>query len=205
LKKLKLSTAAAAAGGGHYNPSLGWINCSIYSSKQHGLIELVFGCMPISDQDVAVLCDALVSHTTVTTLDLSQAQSATATATSMWRQESTTFWLQTIVRLLKANMVLQTVKLPKQLVTTMTAEDIYCYQEETVPRLEMNRFRPRLEAIKAVPNTNFRAKLLAREFTVPSVRYSPDLIWMLLSENAQLVASYGCSHKRKRHRADVYA
>jgi hypothetical protein len=172
-----------------------------------GLVELVFGCMPISDRDVAVLCDALVSHATVTTLDLSQAQSAAATptATSMWPQESTRFWLQKIVLLIKANTVLQTVKLPKQLMTTMTAGDICWYQEETVPRLEMNRFRPRLEAIRAVPDTNLRAKLLAREWTVPSVQHSPDLIWMLISENAQLVASYRSSHKRKRHRADVYA
>jgi hypothetical protein len=215
LKKLKLSTAPSndnsnihGAGDGRLPPII-WMDPIARSVQANntGLVELVFGCMPISDRDVAVLCDALVSHATVTTLDLSQAQSAAATptATSMWPQESTRFWLQKIVLLIKANTVLQTVKLPKQLMTTMTAGDICWYQEETVPRLEMNRFRPRLETIRAVPDTNLRAKLLAHELTVPSVQHSPDLIWMLISENEQLVASYRSSRKRKRHRADVYA
>jgi hypothetical protein len=114
------------------------------------------------------------------------------------------FWLQTLCQLLKVNTVLQTVKLPKQLMTTMTTEDVYYYQEETVPRLEMNRFRPHLVAIKAAPDSGFYAKRLAHELALPSVRYSPDQICMLISENAQLLASYRCSHKRKWHRADVY-
>jgi hypothetical protein len=145
LKKLKLTTAPSnnnsnTNGGGQLPPIIRMdpIARSIQANNK-GLVELAFGYMPISDLDLAVLCNALASHATVTTLDLSQAQSATATATSIWPQ---TFWLQTIVQLIEANKVLQTVKLPKQLMTAMTAEDIYCYQEETVPRLEMNRFIP---------------------------------------------------------------
>jgi hypothetical protein len=34
-----------------YNRHWDGSDCSVYSSKQHGLIELVFGCMPIGDQD----------------------------------------------------------------------------------------------------------------------------------------------------------
>jgi fumarate reductase subunit C len=203
LKRLKLTAASnhnsnsSGGGGGRPIIKMDPISRSLHANKT-GLVELAFGCMPISNRDLAVLCDALASHATVTTLDLSQAQPTMST------QESMTFWLQTIVQLLKANNVLHNVKLSKHLMTAMTDEDIYCYREEIVPRLEMNRFGSRLQAIKAVPDTDFRAKLLARELALPSVRHSPDLICMLISENAQLVASYRCSRKRNRHRADAH-
>jgi hypothetical protein len=111
LKKLKLTTAPSnnnsitnGGGGGQQRPiiRMDLIARSIQANNM-GLVELVFGCMPISDLDLAMLCIALASHATVTTLDLSQAQSATATETSIWPQ---TFWLQRIVELIKTNAVL---------------------------------------------------------------------------------------------------
>jgi hypothetical protein len=198
LKKFKLTTAP-----NHYDNSLMDQIAQSIQANNTGLVELEFGCMPISDRDLAVLCHALTSHTTVTMLDFSQAQEP-GTASTMRSQESIAFWLQTIVQLLKANTVLDTIKLPKHFMMRATTENIYCYQKEIVPRREMNRFRIRLDAIKNVPDTAFRAKLLARELALPSVRYPPNQTFMLISTNVELVASYCCSRKRKRHRADVY-
>jgi hypothetical protein len=202
LKKLKLTTAP-----NHYdNSMMDQIAQSVQTNNTGGLVELAFGCMPISDQDLAVLCHSLTSHTTATTLDLSQAREP-GTSSTMRSQESKTFWLQTIVQMLKANTVLDTIKLPKHFMTAAATADIYCYQEEIVARLEMNRFRIRLDAIKNIPDTALRAKLLGRELALPSVRYRPNQTFMLISENVELVASYSsycCSRKRKRHRADVY-
>jgi hypothetical protein len=203
LKKLKLTTAPNQ----HYDNSvMDQIAQSIQANTTGGLVELAFRCMPISDQDLAVLCHSLTSHTTVTTLDLSQAREL-GTSSTMRSQESKTFWLQTIVQMLKANTVLDTIKLPEYFMTAAATADIYCYQEEIVARLEMNRFRIRLDAIKNIPDTALRAKLLGRELALPSVRYRPNQTFMLISENVELVASYSsycCSRKRKRHRADVY-
>jgi hypothetical protein len=126
------------------------------------------------------------------------------TESAMRSQNSKAFWLQKIVQLLKANTVLDTIKLPKHFLTRAATEKIQCYQEEIVARVEMNRYRIRIDAIKNVPGTALRAKLLGRELALPSVRYRPNQTFMLISENIELVASYLCSRKRKRHRADVY-
>jgi hypothetical protein len=171
--------------------------------RNTGLVELVVGSMDVSDHDFIVLCDSLESHATVTTLDLSEAQ--TVTATTAMSQENMTFWLQAIVQLLQVNTVLQTITLPDHLMTA----DIY--HQEITPRLETNRFRLRCLAIQDVSDTDFRvrAKLLGRELTnlplqLARRRHTPNLVFMLLLHNVQVLTAFRCSRKRKRHRADAY-
>lgn len=194
LKTLKLT----AHNGGPIDP----IARSI--KRNTGLVELVVGSMYVSDQDFIVLCDSLESHATVTTLDLSEAQTGTATTTAM-SQENMTFWLQAIVQLLQVNTVLQTITLPDHLMTA----DIY--HQEITPRLETNRFRLRCLAIQDISDTDYRvcAKLSGRELTnlplqLARRRHTPNLVFMLLLHNVQVLTAFRCSRKRKRHRADAY-
>jgi hypothetical protein len=54
------------------------------------------------------------------------------------------------------------------------------------PRLEANRYRPRVVAVKRADN-RFRRALLGRALQSQLVRNKSNLIWMFLSENADIV------------------
>jgi hypothetical protein len=59
--------------------------------------------------------------------------------------------------------------------------DQQIYLEEILPRLETNRYRPRVLAVKKTNQRLFREKVLGR--ALHCVSTDPNLVWMFLSEN----------------------
>jgi hypothetical protein len=55
------------------------------------------------------------------------------------------------------------------------------YTEVILPHLEINMYRPRVLAVKKTGESPFREMVLGRALN--SVKSSPNLVWMLLSEN----------------------
>jgi hypothetical protein len=64
--------------------------------------------------------------------------------------------------------------------------DEQIYTKEICPRLEMNRYRPRVLAIKKA-DISLRRPLLGLAVQTKSVRNSSNLLWMFLSGNADIV------------------
>jgi hypothetical protein len=166
--------------------------------RNAGLVELDLGSTRVSDENLTLLCESLVNHTTLTTLILASNNEAINIISEKSRQ---TFWLQAIIQLLQVNTVLHTIRLPDSLVNTntnttatttttaaatvTTTTDIY--QQEIVPRLDMNQFRPYFLAIKSTSDTVLRSKLLCRALSLPMVQSSAILVFTLLSDNVQVL------------------
>ncbi len=87
-----------------------------------------------------------------------------------------------IAEVLKVNTLLHTIKLSPFKI------DHQIFNESVNPRLEMNRYRPRVLTVKqAGPDNGFRRALLGQALQSPLVRNKSNVIWMFLSENADVV------------------
>jgi hypothetical protein len=78
--------------------------------------------------------------------------------------------------MLHQNTVLHTIQLRHE-----HERDEQIFMEEILPRLETNLYRPRVLAVKKTTERSFREKVLGR--ALASVKSSPNLVWMFLSEN----------------------
>jgi hypothetical protein len=87
--------------------------------------------------------------------------------------------IQALLDMLKVNMLIQAIDLDAHY------QNHELYQESVEPYLDTNRFRPRLLAIQQTRPIAYRAKVLGRALL--AVRTDPNLFWMLLSENAEVV------------------
>jgi hypothetical protein len=90
--------------------------------------------------------------------------------------ESTASRMHEVLQMLRRNSVVQTIDLSAEL------KDEEIYQNQIVPRLEMNRscFEEQRRALKRA-DPCIRGQLLGRALHV--VRYNPDLFFLFLSEN----------------------
>jgi hypothetical protein len=183
LQKLTLNKPEGA-------PSVG----SIFESLQAntGLLESLQAntCLAelkvsteFGDFDFPTLCHSLRSHTTLMSLvvyipvRMVAARKPYNVPVRALSEENKTFLLQTMHDLLKTNTVLHTIELPWCLIGTPI------YEEEMVPRLEMNRFRRHFLAIKAAPG-ELRIKLLC--VALPLV-FTTNLIFEVFSDSVDVL------------------
>jgi hypothetical protein len=145
--------------------------------ENKGLVVLdLMHSFTMSDETWDAVFDSLKTHPTLETLCLrrirtdGRAPLASAVINSR---------IQALLDMLKVNMLIHTVRLDKCLMSTNV------YRESIVPYLETNRLRPHVLAIQKTRPIAYRAKVLGRALL--AVRTDPNLFWMLLSENAEVV------------------
>jgi hypothetical protein len=143
-------------------------------AENEGLVTLDLHSVPITDEMWIALWLSLARHPKLEKLDLPQ-------FISTWRGETTdaqkTLRMQVMVDALRVTTVMHTIDLNHNYFD----EEIL---ESTVyPLLLANRYRPRVGAITEVEGM-LRPKLLGR--ALGSISSNPSLIWMFLSENANV-------------------
>jgi hypothetical protein len=145
-----------------------------------GLLELNFyEHYYITEVNWHILCESLKTHRTLTCLDLRYNRRWNAARPTITNEQKV-HRTRAIAEMLEVNTVLHTIKLsPSQI-------DNHICTELVNPRLEMNRYRPRILAIKQADN-RFRRALLGRALQSELVRNKSNCLWMFLSENADIV------------------
>jgi hypothetical protein len=173
-----------------------------------GLAELKVST-EFDDFDFPSLCRSLRSHTTLTSLTvyIPVRQLSTFSISRPARvlsEENKTVLLEGVHGLLKTNTVLYTIKLPWCLIGTPI------YEEEMIPRLEMNRFRRYFLAIKTAP-AELRIKLLCAALPLVSTtnlifevfRDSVDVLLPMLLADDMKAQPLGAPSSKEDLKAEV--
>jgi hypothetical protein len=145
-------------------------------TEMRGLVDLNLHNHYIIDDNWHILCESLKTHCTLTCLDLRCAQPWNAAPITDEEKVQRT---RAIAEMLAVNTVLHTIKL-----YPFTIDENIC-TESVNPRLETNRYRPRVLAIKQADD-RYRRALLGRALQSELVRNKSNLLWMFLSENADI-------------------
>jgi hypothetical protein len=144
-------------------------------AENEGLETLDWSSVPISDEMWIALWQSVARHPKLHELVLPQ-------ESSTWRDGNTdaqkTLRMQTMVDALRVNTVLLTIDLRRD------DFDEEILDSTIYPLLLANRYRPRVGAISEEEGP-WRRKLLGR--ALGSVSSSPSLIWMFLSDNANVI------------------
>jgi hypothetical protein len=148
-------------------------------TEMRGLVTLNLYDRCIVDDNWHILCESLKMHRILTCLDLRRTHRRNGppitNAQNMHRTRA-------IAEVLKVNTFLHTIKL------SLFQVDQNICTESVNPRLEMNRYRPRVLAVTQADN-QFRRALLGRALQSQLVRNKSNLLWMFLSENADVVVA----------------
>jgi hypothetical protein len=130
-------------------------------SQNQGLEELDFGEHALCDENWSLLCQSVARHPALERMDV--------TRSGYLRTEM-------LLEMLKVNTALHSI-------TGMIRQcDRQILQNEISPRLLVNRYRPRVRALRTQTNANFlRAKLLGR--ALHSVNGHPTVLWMFLTSH----------------------
>ena len=201
LQKLTLNKPEGAPPIGSIFESL-QANTGLVESFQAntGLVELTVST-EFDDFDFPTLCHSLRSHPTLKSLAVYIPASSGPRVLS---EENKTILLEGMHGLLKTNTVLHTIELPWCLIGTPI------YEEEMVPRLEMNRFRRHFLAIKAAPG-ELRIKLLCAAlplvFTTNVIfevfRDSVDVLLPMLLADDMKAVSLGTPKNKAELEAEI--
>jgi hypothetical protein len=153
-------------------------------AENKGLVHLDLYGLPISDENLSVLCQSLQVHPTLTSLDLRDTRPRMRTGfVSVFSDEQKAQRTSLVAEMMQTNTLLQTIhNLPRE-------KDQQIYSETILPRLETNRFRPRVLAVKKTVDRPFREKVLGR--ALHCVRSNPNLVWMFLSQNVDAFVRSG--------------
>jgi hypothetical protein len=144
-------------------------------AESKGLVELVlYNAHPISDENWTILCQSLKGHPTLTILDLR------FTSTRAQNDEQKAQRTRVLAAIVEENRVLHTIHLYED------ERDEHIYVGSILPILETNLYRPRVLGIKKV-DIALRRPLLGLALQTESVRNKPNLIWMFLSGNQDVV------------------
>lgn len=141
-------------------------------SQNHGLEELDFGQLHLCNNDWSVLCTSIARHPTLEHIDVGTSlQLCPYSYTQMTRRT------EMLADMLKVNTVLRDITL------TLQDHDQQILNDEIFPRLMINRYRPRIRAIRGTQDISVRAKLLGR--ALYSVNGNPTLLWIFLSSHKE--------------------
>jgi hypothetical protein len=148
-------------------------------ANNRGLVDLNLSSQNISDDNWTILCQSLSTHPTLTSLNL------LGTAPTQ-NENDFTFGLPIVLStrlmadMMHHNIVLHTI--------ARSAEhyDHQMYADMILPCLETNRYRPRVLAITQA-DIRLRRPLLGRALQTESIRNKPNLLWMFLSDNLDIV------------------
>lgn len=139
-----------------------------------GLRRLNLKRFPFNDECWATLWEVLEEHPTLKTVNLcNTAREMHHVVPAMKRVRT-----QVVADALKENKVLETVHLDE----STTDHDIY--HDKVLPCLERNRYLARVKKIKKCKSESLRRQVLGRSFD--HIKGNADLIWMFLSENADV-------------------
>jgi hypothetical protein len=147
-------------------------------ANNRGLVELDLQHHLISDDNWMILCQSLQAHATLTSLDLNRTSPLMTIPTgggTMLTDEQKTHRTRLLQEMVQRNTVLHTIVLPER------ERDEQIYTQEILSRLATNMYRPRVLAVKKTVESLLREKVLGR--ALDSVKTSPNLVWMFLSEN----------------------
>jgi hypothetical protein len=146
-------------------------------AENKSLVHLGLFGVSISDENWSVLCQSLQAHPTVTSVDLRDTLPwrAQNRAIIMFSREQKAKRTSRVAEMMQTNTVLQTIHF------SIYERDDEIYSQVILPRLETNRFRPRVLAVKKTVDRPFREKVLGR--ALHCVRSNPNLVWMFLSQN----------------------
>jgi hypothetical protein len=149
-------------------------------TQNQGLEDLVFGQHAFSDENWSELCQSIARHPTLECMDVSsQIQMFPGGNERVFPLSATqqTRRAEMLLEMLKVNTVLHDIR--------MSTQD--CNQQilyiEIYPRLVINRYRPRVRAIRTTQDHPLRAKLLGR--ALYSVNGNPSVIWLFLSNHKE--------------------
>jgi hypothetical protein len=147
-------------------------------ANNRGLVELNLQRHPIIDDNWTVLCESLKAHPSLTSLNLRSTAPLSPAGSgrrTVLTDDQKTHRTRLLAEMLKENTVLHTIaQLEKEW-------DQEIYTEEIHPHLETNLYRPRVLSVKKTNERPFREKVLG--WALDSVKSSPNLVWMFLSEN----------------------
>jgi hypothetical protein len=146
-------------------------------ANNRGLVDLDWEDRSISDDNWSILCESLKAHPTLTCLNLRSTRPQRPNGgTIVLTDDQKLHRTRLLAEMLHQNTVLHTIQLRHE-----HERDEQIFMEEILPRLETNLYRPRVLAVKKTTERSFREKVLGR--ALASVKSSPNLVWMFLSEN----------------------
>jgi hypothetical protein len=167
-------------------------------AENEGLETLYLaGGVCVSDETWKTLFRSIQHHPQLEVLGLIRTGGPATTLSA----ESKTIRMQAIVNMLQSNRVVRSISLSKD------ERDDQIYQESILPHLQVNIYRPRVVLMQQISRPSLKGGLLGR--ALHTVRNQRDLVWMLLSENAEILAvaskqdernnSTSGARKRKEH------
>jgi hypothetical protein len=140
--------------------------------ENKGLVDLDLSCgSSVNDETWGAICASFETHPTLEVLDLRGAFTISPAGLNSR--------IQALVDMLKVNMSIHTIYLNNQF------RHHELYRESIVPYLETNKLRPCVLAIQKTRPIAYRTKVLGRALL--AVRTDPNRLWMLLSDNAEVV------------------
>jgi ankyrin repeat protein len=147
-----------------------------------GLEELLLEDHYINNENWLKMCEALQEHPTLTSLYYGYISSDPDALSAKQRKTRT----RAIVEMLETNTVMCEIDQDDD-----DEWDMEIYEDLILPRLATNIFRHRLTAVEETTADPFRKRVLGRVLQSESVRSDSSRVWMLLSNNANIVLDAG--------------
>jgi hypothetical protein len=152
-------------------------------ANNRGLVELDLSSCPISDNNWTIMCESIKAHSSLTILDLRTTTSRSSYDSGViiaLSEDQKAHRAHAIAEMIQPNKLLHTIKL------TTHERDEQIYTQDIRPYLETNLHRTRVLAIKKA-DISLRRPLLGLALQTKSVRNTPNLLWMFLSGNPDVV------------------
>jgi hypothetical protein len=152
-----------------------------------GIQELDLSHLSISDESWYVMCQSLANHPAIEYLDLRYTASShdansrpvrSASIYMLMSEARNTHRIQCLVEMLNVNTTMKNITLHQD------QRDENLWQNEIEPRLEINKFRPRIVAVEKAQGT-LRAPLFGR--ALHAVNDNDTFLYMMITGNVDLL------------------
>jgi hypothetical protein len=146
-----------------------------------GIEKLDLSYLSINDESWDVMCQSLANHpaTEYIRVDWHNEHSRPPSSTLVMPEAKKTYRTQCLVEMLKVNTVV------KEIDCLPDDRDQSIWRNEIVPRLEINKFRPRIGAVKKIQGTS-RAPSFGR--ALHTVNDNDTFLYMMVNGNVDLFA-----------------
>jgi hypothetical protein len=161
-------------------------------SENEGLESLYLaGGVCVNDETWKTLFRSIQKHPQLEVLGLIRTGGLATTLSA----ESKTTRMQVIVDMLQSpNRIIRRISLSED------EQDAQIYKESILPHLQANTYRPRVQRMQQTRDRSRKEGLLGR--ALYTVRRQKDLVWMLLSENAEILAAAFKPNERDSSNSD---
>jgi hypothetical protein len=151
-------------------------------AKNLGIKALILARIQITDEGWYVMCQSVANHPAIESLSLHKTASRSRPTNDTYlvmSEAEKTYRTQCLVEMLKVNTVVKEIDcLPDE-------RDESIWRNEIVPRLEINKFRPRIGTVKKIQGTS-RAPLFGR--ALHTVNDNDTFLYMMVNGNVDLLA-----------------